>query len=169
MGSKTNSKCITLSYTYLESRRNIIFYNIFSTLAFVCVYVYTSTSLYYDYKCKNHIHICTCMWWSEVNLKDHSSGAVHLYVLFWGFWFVCCLLLFVRPRDPPVSASSACRWPTASRHTQSLQVEVTFYTLIQSPVLHSDRSMRSGEEHLQLSSSVGAQKGLDLGEIWTWD
>lgn len=84
----------------------------------------------YDFKCKNHIHVCACMWRSEVNLKDHSSGAVHLYVLFWGF-LIC--LLFVRPRDVPISVSSACRWPSASRHTQSLQAEVTLYTLIHSP------------------------------------
>lgn len=50
----------------------------------------------YDFKCKDHIHVCACMWRSEVNLKDHSSGAVHLYVLFWDFLicllFVLCVL-----------------------------------------------------------------------------
>lgn len=73
----------------------------------MCVYVYTCTSLYYDLKCKNHIHICACMWQSEVNLKDHSSGAVHLYVLFWGF-LICLLFVIVCEAQGPTCLCVLC-------------------------------------------------------------
>lgn len=94
----------------------------------ICIHMYVlmTSNVRITYTC---VHACG----SQRSTSRTIPQVLSTFMFYFGdFWFVCCLL-FLRPRDVPISVSSACRWPSASRHTQSLQAEVTLYTLIHSP------------------------------------
>lgn len=133
--SKPNRKCITLSHTYLKSRLNIIFYNIFSTLAFVCVHTYilrtANVRIAYTHACGSPGSTSSTIFMFYILGLDCCFQAPYLRLL--SIWMA-----------GTATTLGFCRLGSYTPYTP--------YTPIHPPILHSDRSVRSGGKHSWLSS-----------------